>query len=105
MIEIAVTVLSGSVGAGIMAIVLAALQRRWKKKDGKDAAIASLVNAQKVLMIDRVRYLGSRYIKQAEISLEDKENLHDMYAAYKTLGGNGHLETIMHEVDRLPVKQ
>ena len=54
MIEIAVTVLSGSVGAGIMAIVLAALQRRWKKKDGKDAAIASLVNAQKVLMIDRV---------------------------------------------------
>ena len=38
MIEIAVTVLSGSVGAGIMAIVLAALQRRWKKKDGKDAS-------------------------------------------------------------------
>ena len=68
-------------------------------------AIASLVNAQKVLMIDRVRYLGSRYIKQAEISLEDKENLHDMYAAYKSLGGNGHLETIMHEVDRLSVKQ
>ena len=105
MIEFAVTVLSGSVGAGIMAIVLAALQRRWKKKDCKDAAIASLVNAQKVLMIDLVRYLGSRYIKQAEISLEDKENLHDMYAAYKSLGGNGHLETIMHEVDRLPVKQ
>ena len=105
MIEFAVTVLSGSVGAGIMAIVLAALQRRWKKKDGKDEAIASLVNAHKVLMIDRVRYLGSRYVRQKEVSLEDKENLHDMYAAYKSLGGNGHLETIMHEVDRLPVKQ
>ena len=33
----------------------------------------------------------------------DKETLQEMYGAYKALGGNGHLETVMHEVDRLPV--
>ena len=54
-------------------------------------------------MIDRVRYLGGEYIARQEITLEDKENLRDMYAAYKALGGNGHLETVMAEVDRLPV--
>ena len=97
------TVLSGSVGAGLMTIILAAMQRYWKKKDDKDGSIKALVNAQKVLMIDRVRYLGEKYIQSGEITLENKENLHDMYTAYKALGGNGHLETVMHEVDKLNV--
>lgn len=97
------TLLSGSVGAGIMAIVMAALQRHWKKKDDKDGSIRALVNAQKVIMIDRVRYLGGKYLERGEIALEDKETLQEMYGAYKALGGNGHLETVMREVDRLPV--
>ena len=45
------------------------------------------MEAQKVLMIDRVRYLGSSYIHDGEIALEDKENLAEMYQAYKALGG------------------
>ena len=102
--EFVVAIFSGSVGAGIMSIILAVLQRRWAKKDKKSSQLAALVEAQKVLMIDRVRHLGSVYIRQGEISLEDKENLHQMYAAYKSLGGNGHLDLVMGEVDRLLVK-
>ena len=71
--------LSGSVGAGLMAIIMAALQRHWKKKDDKEGAIAALVEAQKVLMIDRVRHLGNRYIADKSISLDDKETLQDMF--------------------------
>ena len=51
-----------------------------------------------------MRYLGRCYILDGKISLEDRENLEEMYTAYKSLGGNGHLETIMSEVRRLPVK-
>ena len=58
----------------------------------------------KVLTVDRVRYLGRSYINAHSISLEDKENLQDMYRAYKSLGGNGHLETVMAEIERLPVQ-
>lgn len=101
--EFAATLLSGSIGAGLMTIILAVLQRHWKKKDDKDGSIKALVNAQKVIMIDRVRYLGGKYLERGEILLEEKETLHEMYDAYKELGGNGHLETAMHEVDRLPV--
>lgn len=85
--------------SGLTAIVLALLQRRWAKDDQQDA----IVNGIKVLTVDRVRYLGKCYLADGEISLEDKENLRDMYTAYKALGGNGHLETIMGEVDRLKI--
>lgn len=96
--------LSGSVGAGLMAIIMAALQRHWKKKDDKEGAIAALVEAQKVLMIDRVRHLGNRYISERSISLDDKETLQEMFMSYRKLGGNGHLDTIMAEVNKLPIR-
>lgn len=86
--------------SGLTAIVLAILQRRWSCQDKQDALVAGL----KVLTVDRVRYLGRCYILDGKISLEDRENLEEMYTAYKSLGGNGHLETIMSEVRRLPVR-
>ena len=85
--------------SGLTAIILAILNRRWSKQDKQDAVVAGL----KVLTVDRVRSLGRCYIKDQRITLEDKENLEDMYRAYKALGGNGHLETVMDEVERLPV--
>lgn len=98
------TLLAACLGSsGLTAIVQALLQRRWAKADSEDDKMDAVINGIKVLTVDRVRYLGQRYIAAKSISLEDKENLHDMYRAYKGLGGNGHLETIMAEVDQLPV--
>lgn len=85
--------------SGLTAIILAVMQRRWACQDRQDA----IVDGLKVLTVDRVRYLGRSYINNHSISLEDKENLQDMYRAYKALGGNGHLETVMHEVEQLPI--
>ena len=98
----AVQIVTACLGSsGLTAIVLAVLQRRWACKDRQDA----IVDGLKVLTVDRVRYLGRNYINAHAISLEDKENLQDMYRAYKALGGNGHLETVMAEVERLPVQE
>ena len=100
MAELIGVVVAACMGSsGLTAIVLAILQRRWSKSDKQDAVVAGL----KVLTVDRVRYLGRSYINAHSISLDDKENLQDMYRAYKALGGNGHLETVMDEVERLPV--
>lgn len=99
------TIMLAVVGSsGIASIVVACLQRHWSKKDKADTRIDALVTAQQVMMIDRVRYLGKCYIGDGYVSIADKENLNNMYRAYKALGGNGHLETIMSEVDRLEVK-
>lgn len=101
--ELLVGILGAGIGSGFMAILQAWLQRKWRKEDRKDERIDALVFAQQMLMIDRVKHLGKHYIDVGEITLEDKENLQEMYRAYKGLGGNGHLDTVMTEVNKLKV--
>ena len=89
--------------SGLSAIIVAILNHRWAAKKGTSTKLDALLEAQKVLMIDRVRYLGECYIIRGHITLDEKENLVEMYQAYKNLGGNGHLKTVMEEIDRLPM--
>lgn len=98
-----IALISALTGTGVSSIVIVLLQRKWAKQDKQDDRIDALVTAQKVLMVDRVRWLGKQHIANGEIRLEDKENLKDMYDAYKALGGNGHLETVISEVNHLKV--
>ena len=100
-IEATQMIISAVTSSGVTAIILALLQRKWAKDDRQDA----IVEALKVLMIDRVRYLGNRYIQEGSVKLSDKETLQDMHRAYKALGGNGHLNTVMAEVDELPIRK
>lgn len=89
---------------GIFNLITVILQHRWSRKEKKDQRIDALVEAQTVLMVDRVRYLGKCYITDGYITLSDKENIRSLYTAYKALGGNGHLETVMDEVEHLEVR-
>lgn len=112
---IAIIGLAGS--GGVASMVTAALNRHWKKKDEAEAKetvtpeligeltskINAVVRAQKVITTERIRYLGNCYIYANEIALDDKETLHEMHDAYEDLGGNGHLDTVMAEVDKLRV--
>lgn len=100
---IIIALIAALTGSGFSSIIIVLLQRKWSKQDIHDERVDALVDANKVQMIDRVRSLGREYIEAGEIRLEDKENLREMYAAYKRLGGNGHLDTIMSEVDHLKV--
>lgn len=108
---IILTVLGLCLGSsGISGLILAFFQRRWAKQDKreakedkKDTKQDAIVNGLKVLTVDRVRYLARCYIKRGDISLEDKETLEDMHKAYKALGGNGHLDTAMAAVEKLPI--
>ena len=105
----------GSSAMGAFATLLAdAVKRKWKKTDDAETISASrvdnmekkldaVVNSQKVITTERIRYLGLCYIGAKKITLEDKETLHEMHDAYEQLGGNGHLDTVMREVDKLPV--
>lgn len=99
--EILQIALTAATGSGVTAIILAILQRKWTKDDKRDA----IVDALKVLLIDRVRYLGQKYISDGSVSLSDRETLDEMHQAYKSLGGNGHLKIIMAEVGELPIRK
>ena len=101
--EIIAALIGAVTGSGVSGIVIACLQRKWAKEDKHDERVDALVTANKVLMIDKVRSLGKKYIADGEIHFEDKENLQEMYEAYKGLGGNGHLDMVMAEVNHLKV--
>ena len=62
--------------------------------------------AMKYVLYDRIRYLGQAYIADSEIDFDDRRILNNMHHSYHFgLGGNGDLDTLMDEVNHLPLKK
>jgi len=59
----------------------------------------------RVSLHDRLRYLGQLHIRAREIDLDDRANLIQMHDAYHALGGNGNLDALMHQIEKLPLKR
>lgn len=75
---------------------------RLKKVEDK---VDAIVESQKFIMFDRIRYLGQAYINEKEIDFDDRRILNNMHNSYHNgLGGNGDLDTLMEEVNHLPLK-
>lgn len=89
-----------------------------KKCEGKDKAevneklkrIEDQNKAQseaiKLILLDRILWLGQSYIDKGEISFDDRKRFHAMHDSYHTgLGGNGDADLIVQAVDELPLKR
>lgn len=119
-IGVLIALLSGGVGAAIVKLIgdRAAFRRERKAaKEDKAAldfedrlkSIETKTDAQsealKFLLYDRVRYLGQAYIKEGCVDFDDRRILCAMHVAYHNgLGGNGDLDNLMQEVNKLPLK-
>lgn len=127
--EIIIGILGAGIGGGIMAIVQLCLKRKWEKEDKKEAkseSIGAIVKrldqmdtkldavstdvghvkiAEKAILSDRIKWLGTSYLEANEIEFEDRRNLHDLHDAYHNhCGGNGDYDILMREIDALPLK-
>ena len=61
--------------------------------------------ALKFILYDRIRYLALAYIADGEIDFDDRRILNEMHRSYhEGLYGNGDLDHLMGEVNRLPLK-
>lgn len=61
--------------------------------------------AMKCVLLDRIIYLGQKYIEEGEVDFDDRKRLRDMHTSYHSgLKGNGDAEAIMKAVDALPLK-
>lgn len=68
--------------------------------------VDALMESQKYILYDRIRYLGQAYISEGEIDFDDRRILNDMHKSYHNgLGGNGDLDILMAEVNHLPLKK
>ena len=67
--------------------------------------IGALKEGMKFMLYDRIRYLGQAYIAEKAIDFDDRRILNNMHHTYHFgLSGNGDLDTLMEEVNRLPLK-
>lgn len=112
--------LTGVTGAAIVKLLDNLLQwrldRKAKREDTKqkdteqwredtDRKINALVDGQKSILLDRIQYLGRAYLWEGEIDFNDRRRLHMMHTSYHNLNGNGDLDTLMSDVDDLPLKE
>ena len=78
--------------------------KQWEK-DMEDK-VNALVNADKYILFDRIRYLGQKYVADDEVDFDDRRILNQMHDVYHNeLGGNGDLDKLMKAVNTLPLKQ
>lgn len=108
------------IASGVIGIVLGFIfkilekifDRRTAKKDKEEKSIndrlsaletgmQNLMKGQMATLHDRIKFLAIRYIEQKFVYLDDLEDLKDMHEAYQANGGNGFLDDLMTEVDRL----
>ena len=78
--------------------------KQWEK-DIEDK-VNALINADRYIMFDRIRYLGQKYVAEKEADFDDRRILNQMHDVYHNeLGGNGDLDKLMKAVNTLPLKQ
>lgn len=79
------------------------LQEQLKTLKDSDKAQSE---ALRLILLDRVLYLGKGYIDKGEITYDDRRRFHAMHKCYHTgLGGNGDADIIVEGVDALPLKK
>ena len=109
MIEIIIAVLGGSALSALITQIGSYVSDRRKRKDAvedkaedKDAA---LKQGMKLLLADKIQYLGLRYIADGEIAFTNRKMLNEMHSVYHSgLGGNGDFDDLMEELNELPIK-
>lgn len=116
--------LKSAFGAGIVAGLFGLIQWRLNRKALKEDKAAerdslscaargveiknlqdtvnALIVADRTLLYDRIKHLAKSYIKRGWISVEEYEDLKRMHKVYHDeLKGNGFLDSIMTEVDKI----
>ncbi len=76
-----------------------------ERLDKLGTQLDAVAKAERIILLDRILYLGQGYIDKGEITYDDRKRFHDMHDCYHTdLNGNGDAKLIVEGVDELPLK-
>jgi len=91
---------------GALTTLFAALLARAQAAARKDRAEAGAVKrGVQALLRDRILQAYWHYMDKGCCPIYAQENIHDMYAEYKNLGGNGTISRLVEEVCALPARK
>ena len=88
-------------GSGALSAVISGCFTLMAKKKEKSNSINSGVM---IILYDRIKYLGKKYISEGYIVGDDLEDIIKMHEIYHSMGGNGFLDKVMAQVKSLPIK-
>jgi hypothetical protein len=94
--EIVLAILGSSALASLISGVISLIANRKKQETGVEAGV-------RILLYDRIKHLGIKYIERGYITHDEYEDLGRMHNVYhNALNGNGFLDNIMEQVNELP---
>lgn len=103
--EIIQGIVGGSCGAAVVTGVVALVQFFLNRKDSAAHKGDAREKALRYLMLYIIQERAKEHIKEQEISLDERRSLHRWHELYhQGLGGNGDADTLMQQVDGLPVR-
>ena len=88
----------GFVVTGFLGYFVAKI-KGYKEKDTRQE------EALKCLLRSNITSKYYVYSELKEIPYYEKENIDKMFEQYKMMGGNSYVETIVHEINNLPIKK
>lgn len=97
--------LGGSAASAMISGLFSLLQDRLRRGKRRSDTEQALVDGMQFILLDVIAQRALRYIQAGEAELHDKQLLQRMHQVYHDgLGGNGNLDALMEQVDRLPVR-
>lgn len=64
-----------------------------------------IIRSNKLILQGKIEYLATKFIKEGEITIDQRKMIHEMWHEYHyTWKGNGDLDFLLSEVDKLKVK-
>ena len=121
--------LGTGIGAGLMVLIQKMFERKWAKEDKAEAKedkldrlekkledmgeklkelsedVGHVKSAQRAILSDKIKELGTKYLEAGEVEFEERRNLHQLHDAYHDdCGGNGDYKILMEDVNELPLK-
>ena len=120
--EVILAILGGGVGTALVGGIFTLIQWRLNRKAAQEDQIQEVsaqelrelkrlvgvsVEADRIIMYDRIKHLGKSYIARGYITVEELEDIDLMHGVYhdkEKLGGNGFLDALMKTVHALEVR-
>lgn len=102
--NVILAIIGGGTGAAIVAGFVTLTQFLINRRDKRSGKADANNKALRYLMLYIIQERAKQHIKEKCISLDDRRSLHHWHDLYHNgLGGNGDADTLMEQVDNLPL--
>ena len=101
--EIAITICSV---LGVSSIISAFINRKliavYKRQEEQELRQKAVENGMQALLRANIISIYNKYMERGYVPIYERENIDHLYKEYKTLGGNGVVESLIEKLDDLP---